>query len=410
MSTRQVTVYLDLKSPYAYLAKDPAYDLARDYDCEVRLLPLTLEIPQFLGTVEGRNPHQWRRVRYSYMDARRYANRRGLTVYGPKKVYDSGPVHIAWLYAAGQGRDRAFLDLAFERFWRRELDIEAPEALEAALGEAGCTTEGFRDYLAGAGVAALRRVQEEAEAAGVFGVPTFVVDGEVYWGQDRLPLVLEHLEPRPRRFPAGAAPAVTAWIDLKSPYSYLATLDAFDLEEALGCTFRWRPYTLDLASMGVSAAPDARIQRKLRYMYMDVRRAAAGRGLTVLGPRRIFDSTAVNTAMLLAERQGVLRPYLLLAFDRFFRRELDLEDRGALATLLAEAGGDGSALAAVLDGEGRALHDASVADAEAAGAFGVPSFLLDGELFWGHDRLPALRQKLEARLSAGAPRPAGAQA
>ena len=58
-------------------------------DARLEWLPYTLEIPEFLGTVEGRNRYQLRCVRYSNVDARRLANRRGLTVRGPQKLLDS---------------------------------------------------------------------------------------------------------------------------------------------------------------------------------------------------------------------------------------------------------------------------------------------------------------------------------
>ena len=49
-------IYIDYKSPYAYLIKDPAYELEREFGVEFTWLPYVLEIPDFLGTVEGRNP------------------------------------------------------------------------------------------------------------------------------------------------------------------------------------------------------------------------------------------------------------------------------------------------------------------------------------------------------------------
>src|SRR5271165_7165118 len=48
---RTVTVYIDYKSPYAYLAKDPAYELEREFDVRLDWLPYILDIPEFLGTV-----------------------------------------------------------------------------------------------------------------------------------------------------------------------------------------------------------------------------------------------------------------------------------------------------------------------------------------------------------------------
>ncbi|MBV9017132.1 MAG: 2-hydroxychromene-2-carboxylate isomerase, partial [Alphaproteobacteria bacterium] len=80
---RAVTVYIDFKSPYAYLAKDLAYDLERDFPVRLDWLPYVLDISSFLGTArldesgriveENRNAHQWRRVKYGYMDCRRQA-------------------------------------------------------------------------------------------------------------------------------------------------------------------------------------------------------------------------------------------------------------------------------------------------------------------------------------------------
>ncbi|MCZ6554290.1 MAG: disulfide bond formation protein DsbA, partial [SAR324 cluster bacterium] len=62
MTTREVFVYFDYKSPFAYLAKDPAYDLERDFDVRLTWLPYTLDIPAAFGTVEERTPWQWNKV------------------------------------------------------------------------------------------------------------------------------------------------------------------------------------------------------------------------------------------------------------------------------------------------------------------------------------------------------------
>jgi 2-hydroxychromene-2-carboxylate isomerase len=119
-------------------------------DVRLEWLPYTLEIPEFLGTVEGRNAHQ-RRIRYSYMDARRLANRRGLTVRGPQKIFDSSIAAIGMLYAQRHAVFRKYYDLVFERFRKRALDIENREAIRAALAEADAPVAGFLDFLDGDG-------------------------------------------------------------------------------------------------------------------------------------------------------------------------------------------------------------------------------------------------------------------
>jgi 2-hydroxychromene-2-carboxylate isomerase len=200
-----VTLYTDYKSPYAYLAKDLAYELVRQFPIELDVLPYTLDILKFLGSAEldeqgkvkseARNDHQWRRVRYAYMDARRQARKRGLTILGPRKIWDSSLAAIGLLFAKRQGEAvmRGYHDRVFERFWRRELDIENPEALEAILREAAANSAGFRDYLAGEGRREHDAVQEAAHEMGVFGVPSFIVNGELFWGSEHLPDIREML-------------------------------------------------------------------------------------------------------------------------------------------------------------------------------------------------------------------------
>jgi 2-hydroxychromene-2-carboxylate isomerase len=201
---RTIRVYSDYKSPYAYLAKDLAYALQRETGVELDWLPYTLDIPAYLGSAkvdargnvleQNRNAHQWRRVRYSYMDCRREANRRGLTIRGPQKIFDSTLANIGMLFAKRHGIFHAYHDYLFEHFWKRELDIESGSALAAVLGKFGADTEEFATFLAGEGRVQLRAIQQEAEAAGVFGVPSFLLDdGDLYWGREHLPRIRELL-------------------------------------------------------------------------------------------------------------------------------------------------------------------------------------------------------------------------
>jgi 2-hydroxychromene-2-carboxylate isomerase len=193
MPTRKITVYIDHKSPYAYLAVGPALGLQSEYDVRIEWLPYVLEIPLYLGSVETRNEHQWRRVRYSYMDARRLANRRGLIVRGPKKVFDSSLASMGLLFAKRQNVFPAYNALTFERFWRRELDIEDRAAVQSLLDEAGANTSELFAYFDGEGRRELDSVMGDAHRLGVFGVPMFVLDGELFWGADSLPLLRERL-------------------------------------------------------------------------------------------------------------------------------------------------------------------------------------------------------------------------
>jgi 2-hydroxychromene-2-carboxylate isomerase len=189
MSTT-IDLWLDLRSPYSYLAKDPAYALEKEFGATVRLRPFSLEIAGALNLNDPAAVQRGlRRIKYLYADARRFANPRGITLLGPKRIFDQKLVHLAWLYADKAGKGRELVDLAYPRFFKREIDYEDKGAIDALLREAGVDPVGFGAFAAGEGPKLLSEHQRVAEAAGVFAVPTFVVDGELFWGQDRIDFV-----------------------------------------------------------------------------------------------------------------------------------------------------------------------------------------------------------------------------
>lgn len=196
MTKAVVTAYTDYKSPYAFVAKEPTYALEQDYDIELEWLPYTLDIADYLDPVETRSDHNWRKIRYAYMDARRLANQQGLTLKGPRRIFDAYYSSVGMLYAQKHGFFRAYHDTVFERFWKRELDVDALEEMSAVIEALGGDAVDYRDYAAGAGREEHDRLREEAVARGVFGVPTFLFDDELFFGGDRLPLLRERLEAR----------------------------------------------------------------------------------------------------------------------------------------------------------------------------------------------------------------------
>ncbi|MFT4562228.1 MAG: 2-hydroxychromene-2-carboxylate isomerase [Gammaproteobacteria bacterium] len=200
--------YFDYKSPYAYLAQAQCYELGSRSAAAIDWRPYTLNIPSYLGSAEldnsgkviaqSRNEHQWRRVKYSYMDCRREANRRGLTLRGPRKIFDSRLAHIGFLFAKTHGDWRAYHDAVFERFWRRELDIENLDVITKTLRESGINDSGFETFATTTGPALLDDIQRDAESHGVFGVPSYLVGAELFWGAERFELVCEALQMRGR--------------------------------------------------------------------------------------------------------------------------------------------------------------------------------------------------------------------
>jgi 2-hydroxychromene-2-carboxylate isomerase len=196
----RLAVYVDLKSPYAFIAIDPTRALARAAGVAIDWRPFTLDIPSYLGSAKlasdgkrvesaNRTEQQWSGVRYAYRDARRYAALTGKVLRGTVKIWDSSLAGIAMLWAKRQGGFDRFLDAAYPPFWRRELDIEDAGVLEATLAAAGLETAGFREWAAGPGRALHDATNLAAFDAGVYGVPTYLVEDEMWFGREHLPRV-----------------------------------------------------------------------------------------------------------------------------------------------------------------------------------------------------------------------------
>ena len=209
----KLEVYIDFKSPYAFIAKDPTYALEQKFEIEIDWYPLTLNIGSYLGTARtdasgkviesNRSARQWMAVKYAYMDARRYANLRSLTLRGTQKIWDSSLAAIGILWAKQQGHDvlKTYIDITFDRFWKRELDIEDESIVTNLLREAGADTTGFIEYLHTSGREYHDQLQDEILDRGYFGVPTYVIDGEIYFGREHLPRVRWHLAGKPGSLP-----------------------------------------------------------------------------------------------------------------------------------------------------------------------------------------------------------------
>jgi 2-hydroxychromene-2-carboxylate isomerase len=198
-SDAPLIVYMDVKSPYAFVAIRPTLALECELGLQFDWRPLTLDIPSYLGSAQkkhgkvvassGRSPRTWNAIRYSYKDARRYAERQGLVLKGTEKIWDSSIANIAMLWVAIHDRQKLpqYLEAVYPPFWRRELDIENVAVVEDCLQQAGVDAAGFAGFQAREGRELHDSLQAQFHSNGIYGVPTYVLGDDVLHGREHIP-------------------------------------------------------------------------------------------------------------------------------------------------------------------------------------------------------------------------------
>ncbi len=194
-----ITAYTDLRSPYTFVAKAQAYRWQDDFGVDIDWWPYTTPLQEVFGPAEGRNERELRKIKYMYRNVRRLGAAQGLEIRGTKRIFDPTPAHVALLQAKDDGVFRLFHDLAFERVFKRELDPDDLHHVRTALAEVGGNIVAWEERLAN-GAEELAEINRRAEHDhGVFGVPSFVLAGELYWGTDTLPQIRAKLQKLSRR-------------------------------------------------------------------------------------------------------------------------------------------------------------------------------------------------------------------
>ncbi|WP_262268091.1 2-hydroxychromene-2-carboxylate isomerase [Microvirga yunnanensis] len=190
---RTIDYYFSLVSPWAYIGHAPFMEIAQKHGVEVNYKPV------FLGRVfseTGGLPLAQRhpaRQRYRILELQRWREKRGLSFninpkHWPFDVNLADRFVIA-ITASGNSPD-SFLRRAFAAVWEEERDLSDPLVLSELAEQAGLDSSSLMDVVTGSTTEAIYALNlENAVAGDVFGSPAYVLDGEVFWGQDRLDLL-----------------------------------------------------------------------------------------------------------------------------------------------------------------------------------------------------------------------------
>jgi len=187
--TTSVRYYFAYNSPYAFLANTRVVEALSGFDVELDYRPWWSP-PSKSGGPDINSP----KIQYIFEDAGRFAEAYGIEL-DPGPFANTRHACIGFLYARDQGRGREYHDLVYRARWQEGGDLGDDEVLAGIAEAAGLDAAGLRAATADAKYEqALARINEEAGADGVFGVPTFVYEGERFWGNDRIEWLVRRLE------------------------------------------------------------------------------------------------------------------------------------------------------------------------------------------------------------------------
>ena len=176
-----------------------------------------------------------------------------------------------------------------------------------------------------------------------------------------------------------------------SSYSYLAVMRLPALARAAGVELVWRPFSLAdlLGEVGLAEGPFAAYPNKLRYMWRDLERRARKFGLPFeTRPAYPWPYKEAGLVAILAQDEGWVAPFSQAVYRAAFADGAVLGAPETLRGAIGSAGQDPErVMQQVASQEVAAVWDTNTDLARGLGIFGVPSFVVDGELFWGGDRI-----------------------
>ncbi len=189
---------------------------------------------------------------------------------------------------------------------------------------------------------------------------------------------------------------VKLYFNFRSPYCYLASKTLWTIVDDFHANLQWRP----VGGWRLRSAPD-RAKRKVPLARQDLARFARRMGIPVMPPPIETEPTAAGAASLFAQEKGVLREYIVETMRIEWAEGKNIGEPDVLREIASRIGLDPEELlAASASPDNLAQLEANYEEADALGVFGVPTFVVGENIFWGQDRLEFVVEHLrELRLA-----------
>ena len=380
--------YYDVVCPYAYLASLRVEALAERTGAVLEWCPVLLGGLYRNHQTADVPANDWAtpKVAIGAADLIREAQANGAP-FNHNHRHPQRSVSAMRLITAAQGTARVALSKAlYTAYWVDGKDIN-DEALLNDLGQthgvslSAARSQPIKD--------ALRNTTADASDRGVFGVPSFELNGRLWWGQDRMHLVEQALGGSPQYMPSPAThhtKKISIFHDFSSPYSYLAASQMRRLAAEWGVEIEWKPMLLGalFREIGTANVPIFTFGEARRaYLMQDLLDWASW--WTV--PFRFNPHFPMRTVT--AGRVAIIDPSTTESiYAAAWVHGINLNDDDELIGALNDAGHDGDELVrATQDPSVKAQLRANTEEAAALGACGAPTIAVGDQIFWGQDRL-----------------------
>ena len=181
------------------------------------------------------------------------------------------------------------------------------------------------------------------------------------------------------------------WFSIGSTYTYLSVSRIAEVSQKTGVSLSWQPFSVRKIMREMDNIPfPPNKQTKVEYMWRDIERRARGYGFVANVPAQypLQEFDLANRIAVLAMKEGWCEDYVRETYRLWF---IDGHEAGSdvnLTQTLSEVGQDKLRVLELADSSDvEAAYLNQTESAKQAGIFGSPSFIVDGELFWGDDRL-----------------------
>jgi 2-hydroxychromene-2-carboxylate isomerase len=399
-----VEFFFDYSCPYAYLASTQMEGICQRANAKLIWKPMLLGgIFRELGAAQNQSSVMSpQKARHNLADMHRWAELWKVPLSMPDAHLMRTVEALRATLACPKEKQSEVIHSLYRAYWVENQNITETQVIISALNRAGVNGEQVVGFIDQAIKDQLKTNTDEALSRGVFGAPSVFIGDKMFWGQDRLWMVerelgLQPIQPGEGQFQNASPCSIDFYFDFSSPFAYLASTQIESICQKHNAVLHWKPMLLGgvFKILGGPIVPlETFSPPKQRYVGVDVERWAQYWGVPFAWPTRFPMKTvaALRIALSLGDK---MLPFVHNVFRAYWAEDQDINNEGTLQKILQEAGFAAEQVLAAEDPSyKKALIDATQ-NAVDAGVFGAPATIVNGQLFWGQDRLFLVERVLE---------------